>query len=97
MTMEAGWMLARLVIFWFTPFVSALIDFTDTMLVCAIVIGIGVGVAVATATSTAPTRSTSRNATASLIGSLAIFAAMGRASSPSVISPPIDDRNYLCA
>jgi hypothetical protein len=56
MTMEAGWMLARLIIFWFTPFVSALIDFTDTMLVCGIVIGIGVGVAVATATSTAPAR-----------------------------------------
>ena len=56
MTMEAGWMLARLVRFWFTPFVSALIDFTDTMLVCGIVCGIVVGVAVATATSTAPAR-----------------------------------------
>jgi len=56
MTMEAGWMVARPVIFWFTPFVSALIDFTDTMLVCGIVIGIGVGVAVATATSTASAR-----------------------------------------
>jgi hypothetical protein len=49
-------MLARLVIFWFTPFVSALVDFSDTMLVCGIVIGIGVGVAVATATNTASVR-----------------------------------------
>lgn len=40
-------MLARLVLFWFTPFVSALIDFTNTTLLCGILIGIGLGVVVA--------------------------------------------------
>ena len=30
--------------FWFTPFVSALIDFTNTTLLCGILIGIGLGV-----------------------------------------------------
>lgn len=43
----------RLLVFWFTPLVSGLIDFSDTMLVCGIVIGIGLGIAVATAASTA--------------------------------------------
>lgn len=40
-------MLLRLIMFWFAPFISALIDFTNTTLLCSILIGIGLGVVLA--------------------------------------------------